>query len=172
MQSVSPVFTEEEVQFEREIAKNNPEYLAVIGLPVTLQIVDRDDPTKTKSVPDWAIAIRFRLSDEERAAVAAGLDLVVTQLTFGKKLAPMNLQLCLPATKPLFEMRDEPPMSAVEEIERGGDGFGEGNDPSGKVLQMPSLPSAADLDAVAAEEEAANQTEQPAPAEDQPQSGV
>jgi len=112
MQSVSPVFTEDEVKFECEIAKNQPEYLTVTGLPVTLQILDRDNPEEKKEIPNWGIAIRFRLSPEERAQVAAGLDLVVTQLTFGKPLAPMNFQFCPAGTKPVFEMRDEPPAPA------------------------------------------------------------
>jgi hypothetical protein len=118
MQSVSPVFTKEETQFEYEIAKNQPEYLPVIGLPVTLKIID---PTNgaSKEIPNWAIAVRFRLSEEERAQIAAGLDLVVTQLTFGKPLAPMNFQLCPAATKPIFEMRDEEPSAAdLDEIAR------------------------------------------------------
>lgn len=154
MQSVSPVFTLEEVQHEREIAKNQPEYLTVIGLPVTLRLINKDDPTKTKDVPDWAIAIRFRLNDEERAAVAAGLDLVVTQLTFGKPLAPMNLQFCHSATKPVFEMRDEPLDERASE-EASGD-----TETLSNIVQMPSS------------EEPANQSEQPAAEEDQPQSGV
>lgn len=49
----------------------------------------------------------------------------------------------------------EPKMSAVEEIDAGGDGFGEGNDPSGEPLpQGDGDPSAADLDAVAEEQAA------------------
>jgi hypothetical protein len=114
MQSVSPVFTDEEVQFEREIAKNQPQYSSVIGLPVTLRIVDQNNPTQFKDVPDWGIAIRFRLSPEERAQVAAGLDLVVTQLTFGKQLSPMNFQFCPAKTKPVFDMCDKPPAALAQ----------------------------------------------------------
>lgn len=117
MQSVSPVFTDEEVQFEREIAKNQPEYLTVIGLPVTLQILDREDPNKTQLVENWAISIRLRLTPEERAKVAAGLDLVVTQLTFGKDLAPMNFQFCPAKTKPVFEMIDTPPAAEDPDVQ-------------------------------------------------------
>lgn len=108
MQSVSPVFTEAEVQFEYEIAKNQPEYVPVIGLPVTLQVLDRNDPEVKREVKNWAVAIRFRLSPEERAQVAAGLDLVVTQLVFGKALHPMNFQLCQPGTKPVIEITPDP----------------------------------------------------------------
>jgi hypothetical protein len=178
MQSVSPVFTKEETQFEYEIAKNQPEYLPVIGLPVTLKIID---PTNgaSKEIPNWAIAVRFRLSEEERAQIAAGLDLVVTQLTFGKPLAPMNLQLCPAATKPIFEMRDEEPARVVEQetIERF----------SGKLVEMPaSIPDAtglADICPSCGATERIRESQQRSvsgnacanawhAAEDQPQSGV
>jgi hypothetical protein len=101
MRSVSPVFTPEDAHLEYEIAKNQPEYEPVIGLKVTLQVID-PDTNKTKEFRDWAIAMRFRLTEEERAAIAAGHDLVVTQLVFGKSLSPMNFQLCAANEKPVF----------------------------------------------------------------------
>lgn len=202
MKSVSPVFTLEEVQFEREIAKNQPEYSTVIGLPVTLEIID-EKTGESKRVPDWAVAIRFRLSDEERAAVAAGLDLVVTQLVFGQQLHPMNLQFCHSATKPVFAIPEEPSGEPLGSLANEADhkwepDFSEGEPEAtskicgvcgrdhnqrygseGQLRIVPSkaceeanLPSAADLDAVVAEQEIANQSEQPEAATDQPQSEV
>lgn len=96
MRSISPVFTEQEVQFEKRAEDAN-----VTSLPVSLEVID---PTSNerKILPDWGISLRFRLDDEERAAVAAGADLVATQLVFGKPLAPMNLQFCAAGEKPVF----------------------------------------------------------------------
>jgi hypothetical protein len=101
MQSVSPVFTDEEVQFEKEIAKNQEEYLTVIGLPVSLELIDRATG-KSRFVDNWGIALRFRFNDEDRQRIANGADLVITQLVFGKPLTPINLQLCEPKMKPVF----------------------------------------------------------------------
>jgi len=138
MKSVSPVFTQEEVVFETEIAKDQNQYVGVIGLPVTLHVIDPKNPDVKKIVPNWAIAVRFRLSDEERAQVAASLDLVVTQLTFGKQLAPMNFQLCEAGKKPVFEMRDEPPApvknALAEPMPSEATQIPEG---TSNVLQMP-----------------------------------
>lgn len=124
MQSVSPVFTEELVPQERNFAENQPEYIPVIGLPTTLRIIDPKDPNHVRDIVDGAVSIRFRLSPEERAQVAAGLDLVVTQLTFGKPLSPMNLQLCPAKTQPIF-----------------------GTEEPAALAQGDGDPSAADLDA-------------------------
>ena len=164
MQSVSPVFTAEEAKFEIEIAKNQREYVSVIGLPVTLQIID-PETNESKIVPNWAIACRFRLSEEERAQVAAGLDIVVTQLTFGKDLAPMNLQFCEPGVKPQFEMRADPPASAEKSPLEWP-----------KPAHCPACVNGQSLEAgegthlEGTEEHPANQTEQPSEKEDQPQS--
>ncbi len=101
MQSISPVFTEQEKALEIEVAKNQPEYLTVIGLPVSLQLIDRETGASSILNP-WAMAFRFRLSEEERAAVALGKDLILTQLNFGKPVTPMNVQFCAEGEKPVF----------------------------------------------------------------------
>lgn len=101
MESVSPVFTEAEVQFEQKIAEHQEEYAMVIGLPVTLQLVDRESGKRTLVNP-WGMSFRFRLSGEERAAVASGKDLILTQLNFGKPVTPMNIQFCGPGEKPVL----------------------------------------------------------------------
>lgn len=163
MQSVSPVFTLEEVQFEREIkTHNSPGYLPIIGLPVTLRMIDKDDPTKTKDVPDWAIAVRLRLSEEERAQVAAGLDLVIVQLTFGERFHPTNLQFCHSATRPILEVREAPPASAAEALNNVVQ-MPKSEEPTGEPLgscagEPDHDPSGADLDAVAADQTQADAT--------------
>jgi hypothetical protein len=63
MQSVSPVWTDAEVEIERVIALDQPQYQPIIILPVRYS-----DGTS-------GLSVRFRLSDEERAAIAAGEDL-------------------------------------------------------------------------------------------------
>ena len=37
---------------------------------------------------------RWRLSHEERVAIAAGADIVLTQLTWGHAFQPVHLQIC------------------------------------------------------------------------------
>lgn len=159
MESISPVWTEAEKHLEREIAKNQPEFSAIIGLPVTLEIIDKDDHSKRSYLQDYSISVRFRLSPEEREAVAAGKDLVVTQLLFGNRFTPINLQFCSEGEKPTVDvvLPKLPPPAAIAQAD--GD------------------PSAADLDVAVKEGTAEviefpNQTEQPEPAGDQPQSEV
>lgn len=101
MQSISPVFTESEVQFEHKVAEHQNEYMTIVGLPVSLQLVDRATG-KSTIVNPWGMSFRFRLSDEERAAVAAGSDLILTQLNFGKEVTPMNVQFCAEGVRPFF----------------------------------------------------------------------
>lgn len=134
MRSISPVFTQEEVRFEREIAKSQKQYSAVIGLPVTLQLVNKETG-EIQAISDWGMSIRFRLSREERVAIWKGADLVVTQLLCGKPLSPMNFQLCEPCEKPVF---------STDEIQQSN---------------LREMPSAADLDAVAEEQKIADATE-------------
>jgi hypothetical protein len=175
MQSVSPVFDDENVQFEKEIAKDQPAYIPVIGLPVSLEIIEPKSGN-SKRINNWAIAIRFRLSDEERAEIAAGHDLVVTQLTFGKDLSPMNLQICAPGVKPVFSLEPEPlpqcptcmKQQSGEDMQDAAHMAGTVQHPSGidlispepanNLVEMPGKPSAADLDAVAAEQSIADAT--------------
>lgn len=130
MQSISPVFTEAEVSFEQKVPEHQEEYFTIVGLPVTLGLVDRET-RKTSIVNPWGMSFRFQLSEEERAAVAAGKDLILTQLNFGNPVTPMNVQFCAKNEKPIFG--EVPPESI-------------------------SLPSAADLDAVAEEMQAAEAT--------------
>jgi len=85
--SVSPVFTEAEVESERVIALDQAEYCPLIILPVMSEVSD-------------GMVVRFRLSDEERARVAAGGDLVLMELTFGRQFTPIALGIVMPGQAP------------------------------------------------------------------------
>lgn len=88
MDSVSPVWSEKEVETERVIALEQPEYLPIVGLPVRFA-----DNTPGMSV-------RFRLTDEERAMIAKGADLVITELTFGGPFTPLCTHVVYPGLSP------------------------------------------------------------------------
>ncbi len=88
MQSTSPVWTEEEVPIELVIALDQPQYQPIIILPVTF-----NEGTQ-------AMCVRFRLTDEERKAIAEGADIVITEMTFGNKFTPLNIVVCQPETAP------------------------------------------------------------------------
>lgn len=45
---------------------------------------------------------RWRLTEEERMAIAAGADVVLTLLTFNAPLAPSHLQVTMPDEMPVF----------------------------------------------------------------------
>lgn len=45
---------------------------------------------------------RWRFSDAERAQIAAGADLVLTQLTFGEPFRPVHLQVSMPDEHPIL----------------------------------------------------------------------
>jgi hypothetical protein len=47
-----------------------------------------------------AMVTRWQFSEEERAAVAGGADLVLQQLTFGSPFQPVNLQVVMPDQDP------------------------------------------------------------------------
>lgn len=101
MQSVSPVFNEQEVPKERVIALEQKEYEPIITLPIDFHLKD----PKTGEVivrPRMAMAVRFRLSEGERAKIAAGADLVVTEIVFGQPFTPLNFQFCQPSECPEF----------------------------------------------------------------------
>lgn len=83
MDSVSPVWTEAEVEWERVIALDQPEYLPIIVLPV-----------KYDSGGEGMV-VRFRFTDEERKAISEGADLVVTELASGY-FTPLCLELRKP----------------------------------------------------------------------------
>lgn len=88
MDSVSPVWSEEMVPIERVIALDQPEYIPIVILPVRYQ--------------DGAsgLSVRFRLSDEERKAVAEGADVIITEMTFGGPFTPLDVRLCKPNESP------------------------------------------------------------------------
>jgi hypothetical protein len=88
MQSVSPVWTEKEVEIERVIALDQPEYAPIIVLPVRFQ-----DGVS-------GLSVRFRLTDEERKALADGDDLIITEMSFGGPFTPLSMQICKPETNP------------------------------------------------------------------------
>jgi hypothetical protein len=87
MISVSPVLTEEHVESERVIALDQAEYTPLIILPVMSDVSD-------------GMVVRFRLNEEERARVAAGGDLVIMELTFGRQFTPIALGIVMPGVAP------------------------------------------------------------------------
>ena len=93
MTSVSPVLTDAEVEAERVIALDQPQYYPIISLRVTFNDKDGDE----KSV---ATMTRFRFSDKDRDAIAAGADLILSQPHHGP-LMPIGLQLAMPNEYPL-----------------------------------------------------------------------
>lgn len=54
------------------------------------------------SAPSVPMISRWRLSDEERALIADGADIVLTELTFGYKFQPVHLQVVKPDAMPEF----------------------------------------------------------------------
>lgn len=88
MDSVSPVWTDEEVPIERVIALDQQEYVPIIVLPVRY------------SDGLSGMSVRFRLSGEERKAITDGADIVITELTFGGPFTPINLHFCKPNVGP------------------------------------------------------------------------
>ena len=87
MDSVSPVWTDADVEGERVIALDQPEYLPLIALPFTYSDGVR------------GVAVRFRLTDKEREAIAGGADLLVTELA-SSYFTPIHIQTCPPNTRP------------------------------------------------------------------------
>jgi hypothetical protein len=91
MNPVSPVMPGS-ASIERIYGANQPEY-------VPLPAVYLDTPSR-------AVITRWRLTDEERNAVAAGADIVLSLLTFGQPLAPSHMQVVMPDEMPV--LLDEP----------------------------------------------------------------
>jgi hypothetical protein len=87
MQPVSPVMPGSEA-IEVVLGKNQPEY-------VSLPAVYLD----TEARP---MITRWRLSHEERVAIAAGADIVLTQLTFGNLFQPVHIQVTEQEAMPLL----------------------------------------------------------------------
>lgn len=80
MDSVSPVYTEREVGAEQVVALDQPEYL-----PIIVARVKYDDGSV-------ASVTRFRFTDAERALIAGGADLLLSQPHHGP-LMPIGIQL-------------------------------------------------------------------------------
>ena len=91
MQSTSPVLTEREVDSEQVIALTQEEYYPIIVARVRFQ----DGSPSTM--------VRFRLTDRERAAIAQGADLIISQPHLSSFM-PIGLQLAFPNEYPLEEM--------------------------------------------------------------------
>lgn len=89
MNSVSPVWTNKEVELERVIALDQQQYSPIIVLPMMYE-----DGT-------MGIAVRFSFTEQERNLIAKGADLVITELTFGGSFTPLHIQLVKPEEKPL-----------------------------------------------------------------------
>jgi hypothetical protein len=85
MKAVSPVMPGSEA-IEEVLAEDQPEYD-----PLPVVICD------TESRP---MVSRWRLSEEERSAIAAGADIILQQLTFGCQFQPVNLQIVMPDEAP------------------------------------------------------------------------
>lgn len=113
MDSVSPVFGEEEIKFEKVIALEQKEYGAIIGLPISLDMVNNSEneievegntvkPGEHYLKANWGMSVRFRFSEEERKLIADGADIVVTEIVFGKLFTPLNFQFCKPDERPEF----------------------------------------------------------------------
>lgn len=87
MNSVSPVYTKHEVESEQVIALDQPEYFPIIVARI------RYEDGKPSS------ATRFRFSDKERQAIAAGADLIISQ-PHHRSMMPIGLQLAMPGEYP------------------------------------------------------------------------
>ena len=78
MQPVSPVLSEDYKPFEKVYAKDQLQYNQ---LPVIRH-------------QDGVLLSRWRLSAEERAAIANGADIMLTNHTFNQPLQPVRLEVC------------------------------------------------------------------------------
>jgi hypothetical protein len=87
MQAVSPVMRGSE-SIEVVLAKDQPQYAPL--------------PIVWLNTPSQAMVSRWRLTDEERAAIADGADIVLQQLTFRNPFQPVNLQVVMPNDNPLL----------------------------------------------------------------------
>ena len=93
MTPVSPVMPGSE-PIEVVLGKGQPQY-------ETLPAVYLD----TRAYP---MITRWRLSDEERAAIASGADVVLQQLTFRNPFQPVNLQIVMPDGHPALLETEDP----------------------------------------------------------------
>jgi len=93
MTPVSPVMAGS-VDIEVIIGKDQPEYIPL--------------PALYLDTPSCPMISRWRLTDEERQAVAAGADIVLQQLTFRRPFQPINVQIVMPDDDPVLV--EEPPI--------------------------------------------------------------
>ncbi len=77
MEPVSPVLTEEFVPNEVVYAKDQPEYMP---LPVLRS-------------PNGMVMSRWKLSESEREAIAAGADIFLSLWTFNQPLQPICIEI-------------------------------------------------------------------------------
>ena len=87
MQPVSPVMPGS-AAIEIVLGKDQPEY-------IPLPAVYLDAPTRP-------MITRWRLTDDERQAIAEGADVVMTQLTFWNRFQPVHIQVTHPDQMPLL----------------------------------------------------------------------
>ena len=87
MTPVSPVMPGSK-EIERVLGANQPCY-------VPLPVVYLDMECRP-------MVSRWRLSDEERTAIANGADIVMQQLTFKNPFQPVNLQVVMPDENPVL----------------------------------------------------------------------
>lgn len=87
MTPVSPVMPGS-TDIEIVLGKDQPQYQ-----PLPAVYLDR---------PDRPMITRWRLTAEEREAVLAGADVVLTQLTFCNRFQPVNLQIVMPDDDPVL----------------------------------------------------------------------
>ena len=90
MDSVSPVLTEHEIDYEQVVALGSSNYFPIIV--TRFKFADGSPGTAT----------RFRFSDKEREQIAQGADLVLTQPHHGP-LMPICLQLAFKDSYPIPE---------------------------------------------------------------------
>ncbi len=87
MEAVSPVMPGS-AGIEIVLGKDQPQYLPL--------------PAVYLNNPCVPMLTRWRFSDAERAQIAAGADLVLTQLTFGEPFRPVHLQVSMPDEHPIL----------------------------------------------------------------------
>ena len=87
MNSISPVFTENEVENERVIALDQPEYEPIIILPIKY-----DDGVE-------GMVVRFTFSDAERELIARGADLIIAEPCF-RTFMPLAISIAMPNERP------------------------------------------------------------------------
>jgi hypothetical protein len=88
MNSISPVMTVKEIPEEQVIALGQEEYYPIISARILYQ-----DGSK-------ATCTRYRFTEQEKKAIAAGADLILSQPHHGSMM-PVGLQLAFPNEYPL-----------------------------------------------------------------------